>query len=358
MIDQLRTRISAIVDPDIQRTLGELGAIHDIIIEGTTVKVYLTLIQPLHLVASRIHKACMDAIIAVAPHMKPEVYVAETAPENAAKRGLGGVKNLIAVSSGKGGVGKSTISANIAAALASFGAKVGLVDADIHGPSVPTMFDLEGELLRGEKTEDGKFYGYPHEKYGIKLASMGFIMGREQAAVMRGPMQAGYFSTLIEQIYWGELDFMIFDLPPGTGDIQLTMAQKVPLTGAVIVTTPQNLALADVRRGITMFNKTNIPVLGVIENMSYYVLPDGTRDYIFGQGGGKRMAEEHTVPFLGEVPLNIRIREGGDEGMPIVLREDAALQAQPIKDVVASLIGEVRRRNYALMQTPTVEIAL
>ncbi len=358
MTEQLRARLSTIVDADLGRTLGELSAIHDIVVEGTTVKVYLTLIQPLHLVATVIHKACLSAITEIMPAAKAEIYVQEVAPQNAAKRGLGGVKNLIAVSSGKGGVGKSTIAANIAAGLASFGAQVGLVDADIHGPSVPTMFDLEGELLRGEKTEDGKFYGYPHEKYGIKLASMGFIMGREQAAVMRGPMQAGYFSTLIEQIYWGDLDFMIFDLPPGTGDIQLTMAQKVPLTGAVIVTTPQNLALADVRRGITMFTKTNIPVLGVVENMSYYVLPDGTCDYIFGEGGGKRMAAEQNVPFLGEVPLNIRIRQGGDEGMPIVLREDAALQAQPIKDVVAQIIKQVRLRNFALMQTPTVEIAL
>jgi ATP-binding protein involved in chromosome partitioning len=268
------------------------------------------------------------------------------------------VKNLIAVASGKGGVGKSTVAANIAAALARRGATVGLIDADIHGPSVPTLFDLEGEQLLGEKNENGQFVGTPMEKYGIKLVSMGFVMGRDQAAIMRGPMQAGYLNTFIEQIRWGELDFLLFDLPPGTGDIQLTMAQRVPLTGSLVVTTPQNLALADVRRGISMFRKVNVDVLGVVENMSYYQLPDGTRDYIFGQGGGKAIAEEMNAPFLGELPLNASIRQGGDEGMPVVLNDTAPLQQQAFMKIAEHLVREVRRKNIAALQTPTVQIAL
>jgi len=171
-------------------------------------------------------------------------------------------------------------------------------------------------------------------------------------------MQAGYLNTFIEQIEWGALDFLIFDLPPGTGDIQLTMAQRVPLTGAVIVTTPQNLALADVRRGISMFNRVNIPTLGVIENMSYYVLPDGSRDYIFGQGGGEKIAKEMNAPFLGEVPLNINIRKGGDDGMPVVMNDHAPLQQRAIMELAEKLASEVRRRSAAGAQAPTVQISI
>jgi ATP-binding protein involved in chromosome partitioning len=282
----------------------------------------------------------------------------EKLPDVPQNRPLAKVKNLIAIASGKGGVGKSTIAANLAAALAKKGAVVGLIDADIHGPSVPTLFDLEEEQLRGEKTEDGTFIGHPMEKYGVKLVSMGFVMGRDQAAIMRGPMQAGYLNTFIEQIAWGELDYLLFDLPPGTGDIHLTMAQRIPLTGAIVVTTPQNLALADVRRGISMFERVNIETLGVIENMSYYALPDGSRDYIFGQGGGERIAKEANVPFLGEIPLNISIRQGGDEGLPVVLNDKAPVQQRAFMELAGKLASEVRRKNIRAQATPSVEISL
>jgi ATP-binding protein involved in chromosome partitioning len=220
------------------------------------------------------------------------------------------------------------------------------------------MFDLEEEELRGTKNEQGQFIGHPMEKYGVKLVSMGFVMARDQAAIMRGPMQAGYLNTFIEQIEWGALDYLLFDLPPGTGDIQLTMAQRVPLTGAVIVTTPQNLALADVRRGISMFNRVNIPTLGVIENMSYYALPDGSRDYIFGQGGGEKIAKEMNAPFLGELPLNVNVRKGGDDGMPVVLNDHAPLQQRAIMELAEKLAAEVRRRSALGQQAPTVQIAI
>ena len=350
--------VSAVRDPDVDKTLGELGAVHDVELSNGKVKVYLTLHQPLHWVAEPLNNAVQSAVQAVAKGAQVEIYVREFTPEVPPNRPLAQVKNLIAVASGKGGVGKSTVAANIAAALARRGATVGLIDADIHGPSVPTLFDLEGEQLLGEKNENGQFIGTPIEKYGIKLVSMGFVMGRDQAAIMRGPMQAGYLNTFIEQIRWGELDFLLFDLPPGTGDIQLTMAQRVPLTGALVVTTPQNLALADVRRGISMFRKVHVDVLGVVENMSYYQLPDGTRDYIFGQGGGKAIAEEMNAPFLGELPLNASIRQGGDEGMPVALNDKAPLQQQAFMKIAERLVREVRRKNIAALQTPTVQIAL
>ncbi|MCU0425262.1 MAG: Mrp/NBP35 family ATP-binding protein [Candidatus Kapabacteria bacterium] len=354
----LRAVLENVIDPDLHQTLGTLSAIHNVEVEGDTVRVYLLLHAPLHFAAERINTACKEAIHKVFPQAKGEIFVQEKLAERPANRPLANVKHLIAVASGKGGVGKSTISANLAAALARKGAVVGLIDADIHGPSVPTMFDLEEEELRGTKNEQGQFIGHPMEKYGVKLVSMGFVMGRDQAAIMRGPMQAGYLNTFIEQIAWGELDYLLFDLPPGTGDIQLTMAQRVPLTGAVIVTTPQNLALADVRRGISMFNRVNIPTLGVIENMSYYVLPDGSRDYIFGQGGGEKIAKEMNAPFLGEVPLNINVRKGGDEGLPVVLNDHAPMQQRAIMELAEKLASEIRRRGAQGQQVPTVQIAI
>lgn len=356
--EHIHNAISAVRDPDIGQTLGEIGAVHDVELSGDKVKIYLSLHQPLHFVAETLNKSCKDAVNAVAPQAQVEIFVREHVPEKPANRILPDVKNLIAVASGKGGVGKSTIAANLAAALAKKGASVGLIDADIHGPSVPTMFGLEGEQLVGEKTETGQFLGQPIEKHGVKVVSMGFVMERDQAAIMRGPMQAGYFNTFVEQIAWGELDYLLFDLPPGTGDIQLTMAQRVPLTGAVIVTTPQNLALADVRRGVAMFRRVNIEVLGVVENMSYYALPDGTRDYIFGQGGGTAIARELDAPFLGEVPLNISIRQGGDAGTPVVLNDKTPHQQQALLQLAERMVSEVRKKNFRSMQIPTVQISL
>lgn len=354
----IRTALEAVTDPDLGVSLGDLGALHNVEIHGLTVSVYIHLIQPLHYIAEQINKRCEDAVRSVVPGVTVEIFVRERSPEKQAQNPLVRVKNCIAVASGKGGVGKSTVAANLAAALMRKGATVGFVDADIHGPSAPTLFHCEGEQMVAEKDESGRLRGHPIERYGIKLASMGFIMDNDQAAIMRGPMQAGYVTTFIEQIEWGDLDYLIFDLPPGTGDIQLTLAQRVQFTGAVIVTTPQQLALADVRRGITMFRRVNVEILGVVETMSYYALPDGTKDYIFGSGGGKSLAEELTVPFLGEIPLNVNIREGGDEGKPIVLNDKTPIQQQTMMDFAARVAAEVRRANYRALQVPTVQISL
>ncbi|MEL0010450.1 MAG: Mrp/NBP35 family ATP-binding protein [Bacteroidota bacterium] len=234
------------------------------------------------------------------------------------------MKHIIAVASGKGGVGKSTVAVNLAAALARNGAKVGLMDTDIYGPSIPTMFDL---FERPDITVQKKLV--PLEKYDIKLVSMGFLVDVNQAMVWRGPMVTSAIKQFMNDVEWGELDYMILDMPPGTGDIQLTIVQSVPLSGAVIVSTPQNVALDDVRKGVAMFNKVNVPVLGVIENMAYFSPPDAPdkKYYIFGQGGATRLADELAVPVLGEIPLEQPIRESGDAGKPIVLADESSSAA-------------------------------
>ena len=231
--------LDPILDPDLGQPLSSLGAIHKIEVDGPAVKVYLELIQPVQWIARRLEHDCLSTIAANYPEAEVEIMVRETGlPTTPRTAGIAGVKNLIAVASGKGGVGKSTLAANLAAALAQQGASVGLLDADVYGPSQPTMYGLAGQQMRAEKGEDGKIIGHPNEAHGVKVASIGFVMERDQAAILRGPMLAGYFSTLVDQIQWGELDFLLFDLPPGTGDIQLTMTQRIPLTGAVVITTP------------------------------------------------------------------------------------------------------------------------
>lgn len=359
-IEQIHSAISALTDPDLGYTFAELEAVHEVKASGNAVDIYLTLVQPLHFAAETINTLCREAVRAIVPDAPVNIYVQEAQVPTASKRAvLPGVKNLIAVASGKGGVGKSTITANLAAGLAKRGAKVGIIDADIHGPSIPTMFGLEGRQLEAEKTEDGRIIGHPHERYNVQVASIGFILGRDQAAILRGPMQAGYFKTLIEQIQWGDLDYLLFDLPPGTGDIQLTLTQSVPLTGSVVVTTPQDIALADVRRGISMFNRVNVEVLGVIENMSYYVCPTcGNREDIFSHGGGTAIAQELGVPFLGDLPLNMKVREGGDEGMPVVLNRETPHQSEAVMKLVQAMTAEIRKKNLRSMSAPTVQISL
>ena len=238
---------------------------------------------------------------------------------------LPGVKNIIAVVSGKGGVGKSTVAANLALALSQGGAAVGLMDADIYGPSVPIMFGVRGE--RPMMTDvAGKAMIVPLERYGIKLLSIGLLVDEKNAVVWRGPMASSAIRQFITDVTWGDLDYLVIDMPPGTGDIHLTLMQTAPVTGVVVVTTPQDVALADARKGIAMFGQAqmNVPIIGLIENMSYFIpaeLPDH-KYYIFGKEGGKRLAEEYDLPFLGQIPLVQSIREGGDEGIPIMMSGD------------------------------------
>ncbi len=251
---------------------------------------------------------------------------------------LPGVKNTIAVASGKGGVGKSTIAVNLAVALAKEGHSVGLVDADVYGPSAPLMLGLnEKPLVDKQKL-------LPLEAHGIKVMSIGFLVEEDQAIIWRGPMASGAVKQFMSDVEWGELDYLIFDLPPGTGDIQLTLVQSIPLTGAVIVTTPQDIALADARKGMKMFERVNVPTFGIIENMSYYICTEcGHREEIFSYGGGKKSAEKLGTEFLGEIPLYTRIREGGDTGRPIVVLEPDSEHTKKFIEIAQNLHEEVKK---------------
>lgn len=247
-----------------------------------------------------------------------------------------GVKHIIAVSSGKGGVGKSTVAANLAVALALSGAKVGLMDADVYGPNIPMMMGAPTPPVQ----EDGKIK--PAESHGVKLISMGYFVPEETAVVWRGPMIHTAIQQFFRDVLWGELDYLLIDLPPGTGDAPLTLSQLVPMCGAIAVTTPQEVALHDVRKGLMMFQKVNVPILGIIENMSYFVCGHcGERTEIFSSGGGERAAEKLGVPFLGRIPIDPAIRVGGDTGMPIVVAEPASPQAKAFKEIAAAFVARI-----------------
>jgi ATP-binding protein involved in chromosome partitioning len=251
------------------------------------------------------------------------------------ERPLQQVKNIIAVASGKGGVGKSTFAVNLAIALAQTGAKVGLIDADLYGPSIPTMFGL-----LDAKPEVVEKNLVPLEKWGVKLMSIGFLIEMDTAVIWRGPMVSNAIKQFISEVEWKELDYLIFDLPPGTGDIQITIAQTIPLTGAIIVTTPQDVAIADVSKAVSMFRKVNVPILGLVENMSYYELPDGTKDYIFGHHGGEIFARTQGLAFLGSIPIDRAVREGGDNGTPYMLSHPDSATSKAINQATM----EVARR--------------
>jgi ATP-binding protein involved in chromosome partitioning len=258
------------------------------------------------------------------------------------RQGINGVKNILAVSSGKGGVGKSTIAVNVAVALAQMGAKVGLLDADIYGPNDPTMLGLTDAQVMVTKGPQGDILE-PAFNHGVKLVSMAFLIDKDQPVIWRGPMLNGIIRQFLYQVQWGELDYLIVDMPPGTGDAQLTMAQAVPMAGAIIVTTPQTVALLDARKGLKMFQQLGVSVLGIVENMSYFIPPDRPdQQYdIFGSGGGEKTAAELGVPLLGRVPLEIPVREGGDEGVPIVVGQPDSASAKELKAIAQRIAGKV-----------------
>ena len=267
------------------------------------------------------------------------------------------VKNIIAIASGKGGVGKSTCASNLAVALAQKGAKVGLIDADISGPSIPTMFNVEGEQP-AVRQEDGKNIIIPIEQYGVKLMSIGFLTPAESAVVWRGPMASSALRQFITDVEWGDLDYLLIDLPPGTSDIHLTMVQTVPVTGAVIITTPQKVALADATKGLSMFKQPqiNVPILGVVENMAYFTpeeLPDN-KYYLFGKEGGRKLSAKYEVPFLGEIPIVQSIRESGDTGYPAVVK--GGLTEEAFGNLAESLARQVAIRNAEKAKTAIVQI--
>ena len=340
---ELRELLASVEDPDLGEDIVSLGLVNDIDIEDGTARIDLALGAPFSpnetAIADRVREVIGDA----APDLA--VDLSATIEREAEGEVLSGVKNVIAVASGKGGVGKSTVSVNLAAGLADRGARVGLFDADIYGPNVPRMLDAHE---RPEATEDERII--PPEKHGMKLMSMDFLLGEDDPVIWRGPMVHQTLTQLFEDVEWGSLDYLVVDLPPGTGDTQLTLLQTVPVTGAVIVTTPQGVALDDARKGLEMFGRHETPVLGIVENMSSFKCPDcGNEHAIFGEGGGEAFAADVDMPFLGSIPLDPEIRERGDEGRPAVLAEDLEV-GDAFRNFVANTAnnqGIVHRRRVA-----------
>ena len=284
---------------------------------------------------------------------------ASTQPKNEIKgKSISGIQNIVAVASGKGGVGKSTVTSNLAVTLSKMGFKVGILDADIYGPSIPIMFDVQNEKPLAVNV-DGKSKMKPVESYGVKVLSIGFFTKPDQAVVWRGPMAAKALNQMIFDAAWGELDFLLIDLPPGTGDIHLSIMQSLPITGAVVVSTPQTVALADAKKGVAMFQQEsiNVPVLGIIENMAYFTaeeLPDN-KYYVFGNAGAKHLAEDLKIPFLGEIPLVQSIREAGDLGRPAAMQEATPIE-EAFHEITQNVAQEVVRRNTALPPTEAIKI--
>lgn len=348
-------------EPDLGKDIVTLNMVKDIEIEGNYISFTVVLTTPACPLKDMIKNACINAIKLLV-NKDATVNVKFTANTTTKRNDSGAVlpkvRNIIAVVSGKGGVGKSTVAANLALALSQGGAKVGLMDADIYGPSVPIMFGVRGERPMMMEIE-GKGMIIPLEKYGIKLVSIGLLVDEKNAVVWRGPMASSAIRQFVTDVFWGELDYLVIDMPPGTGDIHLTLMQTVPVTGSVIVTTPQDVALADAKKGIAMFGQAqlNVPVIGLVENMSYFTpaeLPDH-KYYIFGKDGGKRLAEEYDLPFLGQIPLVQSIREGGDTGVPIMISNDE-ITKQAFEEFTAHVVRSVSMRNANLSAERVAEV--
>jgi ATP-binding protein involved in chromosome partitioning len=342
--EQVLHALSHVEEPDLKKDLVTLHMIQNIEILPNKVKFDVVLTTPACPMKGHIEHACRNAIaLFVDKSLEVEINMTSKVMGVDANQ-LSGIKNIILVSSGKGGVGKSTVASNLALALAEKGAKTGLLDADIYGPSLPIMFGLEGAKPQSVVAADGKTKILPIEKFGLKLLSIGFFTDPNQPIPWRGPMATSAIKQLFNDSDWGELDYLIVDMPPGTGDIHITVSQSYPISGAVIVTTPQHVALADAIKGMAMYQMEgiNVPILGIVENMSYFTpaeLPEN-KYYIFGKDGGKLLAEKNNVPFLGEIPLVKSVADAGDNGFPILLDADDAV-AQYFSDIAGRVAQEV-----------------
>ena len=382
VIDRLKT----VSGPDFSGNIVDLGMVSEIFIADSKVFFSITVpaaraqeMEPLRAAAERVVKAIpgvAGAVVALTAEKKgggmeapvpqrpatpaaiPQPSAPRPAPaprqappsQSSGKRGVPGIEAIIAVASGKGGVGKSTTAANLALGLAANGLKVGVLDADIYGPSMPKLLGIHGK----PETVDGKILK-PKENYGLKVMSMGFLVDEETPMIWRGPMVMSALTQMLREVEWGPLDVLVVDMPPGTGDAQLTMAQQVPLAGAVIVSTPQDLALIDARKGLNMFRKVDVPLLGIVENMSYFVAPDtGKRYDIFGHGGAQKEAERLGVPFLGAVPLEMGIRESSDAGTPVVATRPDSEEARIYKEIAAKVWQQIETGKGAAEAAPAI----
>ncbi|MFA5012910.1 MAG: iron-sulfur cluster carrier protein ApbC [Ignavibacteria bacterium] len=358
MEERIKEVLASINEPIINKGFTELGFIYGIVMKGNTLKLKLGITDPdykdiaelknnitnkIKEQIKEIAKVEIDFVLGVVNHDNKQKSIV-----------LPNVKNTIAIASGKGGVGKSTVAANIAVSLSKEGAKVGLIDADIYGPSIPIMLGVNDRP--GIVQSGGKNKMLPVLSHGISLMSIGFLIEDDSAVVWRGPMASSALKQFMTEVEWGDLDFLLFDMPPGTGDIQLTLSQTVPLTGTVVVTTPQEISLADARKGHLMFEKVNVPNLGFIENMSYYLKPDGQKEHIFGQGGGKKLADEFNVELLGEIPIDTNIRIAGDNGTPISISNPDSPVSKIFKSIAKELIIEINKRNTQKEKRPGLEI--
>lgn len=360
-IDDILKALSNVQEPDLGKDLVTLNMVKDIVIEGNNVSFTIVLTTPACPMKDMMQRASENAVKLLV-NKEAIVKVNFTANTSSTRKDdqkvLGGVKNIIAVVSGKGGVGKSTISANLALALSEGGASVGLMDADIYGPSVPMMFGVRGErpLM---KDVNGKGMIVPLNKYGIKLISIGLLVDEKSAVVWRGPMASSAIRQFIIDVEWGDLDYLVIDMPPGTGDIHLTLMQLVPVTGVVVVTTPQNVALADAKKAIAMFGQAqiNVPIIGLVENMAYFTpaeLPDN-KYYLFGKEGGKKLADEYDLPFLGQIPLVQSIMEGGDSGVPAMVGNDS-ISKEAFQNFTSMAVRNIAMRNANMPKSQIIEM--
>ncbi|MER3429891.1 MAG: chromosome partitioning protein [Blastocatellia bacterium] len=338
--EEILRSLSGIIDPDLKKNIVELGFVRDLEVKGDQVSFRIVLTTPACPVKEEMRAAAVDAVkkiegvSGVSVTMDAEVPQGRGIKNNVA---IPGVRNIVAISSGKGGVGKSTVAVNLAIALALDGAAVGIMDADVYGPNVPLML---GVGIGQPEVENGKLR--PLEAHGVKMISMAVLVPPDKPMILRGPMLHGVVRQFLTDVNWGELDYLIVDMPPGTGDVQLSLAQLVPVQGAVLVTTPQEVSLSDVRRAVRMFETVNVPILGVIENMSYFIAPDtGNRYEIFGKGGGEKLCREYDLRMLGEVPLGMEVREGGDRGIPVVIASPESPQAKAFRKAAEEVARQI-----------------
>ena len=331
--------LSKVNDPDLKKDLVSLNMIKNISIDNNVVSFEIVLTTPACPLKEQIKKDCLNELNKINNNLKYNIIFSSNVVPFDKKTMIKNIKNIIAISSGKGGVGKSTIASNLAVGLGNMGAKTGLIDADIFGPSIPTMFNCENEQPTIKKSKEKNII-IPIEQYGIKLLSMGLLIPNNKAVVWRGPMASSAMKQLILDVEWGELDYLIVDLPPGTSDIHITLSQSFPVTGTVIISTPQKVSTNDAEKAISMYNQeqTNIPIIGLIENMSYFIDDNDKKNYLFGKDGGKTLCNKFSIDFIGQIPIDKRISDGSDLGYPIILKENK------ISDIFKTLSQNIARK--------------